>query len=149
MAKGKLTPKQERFVAEYLIDLNATQAAIRAGYSAKTAAAIGHENLTKPEIAAEVEKRQAKLGETAGIDAEWVLKGIKDLVARCIEKDEEAVALKGLELLGKHIGMFKDRVEHTGANGGPIETAEISPRDMAQRAAYLLNRGIMAGEAKH
>jgi phage terminase small subunit len=48
----KLTPKQQRFVDEYLIDGNATQAAIRAGYSAKTARAIGAENLTKPDIAA-------------------------------------------------------------------------------------------------
>lgn len=46
--KGKLTEKQQRFVDEYLIDLNATQAAIRAGYSVKTADAIGCENLTKP-----------------------------------------------------------------------------------------------------
>jgi phage terminase small subunit len=49
---SKLTAKQERFVAEYLIDLNATQAAIRAGYSKKTAEKIGSENLRKPEIAA-------------------------------------------------------------------------------------------------
>lgn len=46
-----LTAKQQRFIAEYLVDSNATQAAIRAGYSAKTAHAIGHENLKKPEIA--------------------------------------------------------------------------------------------------
>ena len=46
----KLTPKQARFVEEYLVDLNATQAAIRAGYSESTARAIGHENLTKPDI---------------------------------------------------------------------------------------------------
>ncbi|WP_431509764.1 terminase small subunit [Variovorax sp. DAIF25] len=50
----KLTAKQERFVAEYLVDLNATQAAIRAGYSAKTAGAVGFENLKKPEIAAAI-----------------------------------------------------------------------------------------------
>ena len=47
---AKLTPKQQRFVEEYLIDLNATQAAIRAGYSNKTAGQVGYENLRKPEI---------------------------------------------------------------------------------------------------
>ena len=52
MAK-KLTPKQQRFIDEYLVDLNATQAAIRAGYSAKTAYSIGIENLKKPEIQTE------------------------------------------------------------------------------------------------
>lgn len=50
-----LTPKQERFVAEYLIDLNATQAAIRAGYSEKTAYSSGHDNLKKPEVAAAIQ----------------------------------------------------------------------------------------------
>lgn len=55
---GKLTNKQARFVDEYMIDLNATQAAIRAGYSKKTAKEIGFENLTKPYIAEEIAKRQ-------------------------------------------------------------------------------------------
>ena len=48
--KSQLTAKQERFVQEYLVDLNATQAAIRAGYSRKTAYSIGEENLKKPDI---------------------------------------------------------------------------------------------------
>lgn len=51
-----LTAKQERFVSEYLVDLNATQAAIRAGYSEKTARSIGVENLTKPDIQTEIQK---------------------------------------------------------------------------------------------
>jgi Terminase small subunit len=57
---NKMTPKQERFCAEYLIDLNATQAAIRAGYSKKTAASIGEENLRKPEIQAKILELMAK-----------------------------------------------------------------------------------------
>lgn len=66
-APRPLTAKQERFVEEYLVDLNATQAAIRAGYSAKTAGAIGEENLKKPEIAAAIAARRAKLSEETGI----------------------------------------------------------------------------------
>ncbi len=74
-AQGKgLTPKQLRFVAEYLIDLNATQAAIRAGYSAKTAASIGKQNLRKLEIAATISEAQAKRSERTAIDADWVPK---------------------------------------------------------------------------
>ena len=68
------TPKQQRFVEEYLVDLNATQAAIRAGYSRKTAGATGHENLRKPEIAAAVSAAQAARANKVGIDAEWVLR---------------------------------------------------------------------------
>lgn len=55
-----ITDKQARFVSEYLIDLNATQAAIRAGYSKKTAAAIGCENLTKPDIASAIIEAKAE-----------------------------------------------------------------------------------------
>lgn len=55
MVRGALTEKQQRFAAEYLVDLNATQAAIRAGYRPKTAGSVGFENLKKPEIAAAIE----------------------------------------------------------------------------------------------
>lgn len=56
--------------------------------------------------------------------------------------------LRSAELLGKELGMFKERVEHTGANGGPIETADLTDRDLAQRAAYLLQRGLETPKAK-
>lgn len=56
-----LTPKQQRFVAEYLIDMNATQAAIRAGYSPDTAKSIGHENLTKPDVALAIAQAQEEI----------------------------------------------------------------------------------------
>lgn len=72
MPSGQLTPKQERFVAEYLIDLNATQAAIRAGYSVKTAQAIGSENLTKPLIAGAIQLRLGKSLQKAELTAERI-----------------------------------------------------------------------------
>lgn len=70
---NKLTPKQRRFVDEYLIDLNATQAAIRAGYSEKTARQIASEYLTKPHIQAEIQKRQNRLQNKLEITQERVL----------------------------------------------------------------------------
>lgn len=76
---SKLTPKQLRFVQEYQIDLNATQAAIRAGYSKKTAHSIGQENLNKPEIAAELARRQAKIAEKLELSAERVLRELEYL----------------------------------------------------------------------
>lgn len=69
----KLTAKQQRFIEEYLVDLNATQAAIRAGYSEKTAGFIGAENLKKPNIAAEIAKRRGELSEKTEITQEKVL----------------------------------------------------------------------------
>ena len=72
----KLTPKQERFCQEYIIDLNATQAAIRAGYSKKTAQAIATENLSKPLILAKVQELQSKITESLSIKAIDVLKEV-------------------------------------------------------------------------
>lgn len=73
-----LTAKQERFVGEYLLDLNATQAAIRAGYSEKTAGQQGFDLLKKPEIQKSIEEAQAKRAERTEIDAEWVLRRLGD-----------------------------------------------------------------------
>ena len=70
---AKLTERQKRFCDEYLIALNATQAAIRAGYSKKTAKVIGSENLTKPDIAARIEKRRAAQIKRTEITADRVL----------------------------------------------------------------------------
>lgn len=70
---AKLRDKQKRFVQEYLVDFNETQAAIRAGYSKKTAAAIGYENLRKPHIRAEIEKRKKALQNKLEITQERVL----------------------------------------------------------------------------
>lgn len=76
---ANLTPKQQRFVEEYLIDLNATQAAIRAGYSEKTAKSIGQENLTKPDIQKAIEEAQNKRTEQTKIDAAYVLSRLVEI----------------------------------------------------------------------
>lgn len=73
MAEGKLTPKQKLFADEYLMDLNATQAAIRAGYSKKTAAVIAAENLIKPNIAAYIAQAMEQRTKEVKIDANYVL----------------------------------------------------------------------------
>lgn len=76
-----LTPKQERFVAEYLIDLNAAAAARRAGYAEKRADAMGHENLRKPEIAQAIAAAQAERAKRTQIDADWVLRRLAELAS--------------------------------------------------------------------
>jgi phage terminase small subunit len=118
-----LTPKQQTFVDEYLVDLNATQAAIRAGYSKKTARAIAQQNLTKLDIQQAIQKAQQKRSERVQITQDSVLEGI----VRCTNASEEAAdyktALKGYELQGKHLGLFTERVENkvTGPDGGPVQ----------------------------
>lgn len=71
---AKLTAKQQRFVEEYLVDLNATQAAIRAGYSAKTAYSIGSELLNKPEVRARIDERMAELSKRTGVNQERIIR---------------------------------------------------------------------------
>ena len=139
---ANLTPKQQRFVEEYLIDLNATQAAIRAGYSEKTAKVIAAQNLSKLNIQEAIQYAQNKLSERTGITQDYVLSNIQKVVERCMQQEavrardgspllvegpegdlaclfefKETGALKGLELLGRHLGLFVDKVQHTGANG--------------------------------
>ena len=71
---AKLTAKQKKFVEEYLIDLNATQAAIRAGYSTESAKEIGCENLTKPNVKVEIDKAIAERSRRTGINQDRVLR---------------------------------------------------------------------------
>lgn len=129
---AKLTAKQQRFCDEYLIDLNATQAAIRAGYSEKTAAVIATENLRKPNIRDHIEKRMAEKEEALIAKQDEVLKyltavmrgqSVAEIVvvegtgdgcseARAIHKaPDEKERLKAAELLGKRYGLYTDKVE--------------------------------------
>lgn len=129
MKSSALTPKQRRFVDEYLVDLNATQAAIRAGYSAKTARQIGTENLAKPSISAAITKAEAARSERIEVTQDWVLARLIENAERSMQHEkvfnslgqptgeyryEGSVANRALELLGKHLAMFTDRVEHAG-----------------------------------
>lgn len=117
MGDKTLTPKQEAFVREYLIDLNATQAAIRAGYSEKTAHVIGHENLSKPEIAAAIAEAKTERAEKCGIDAAWVLREAKRTYEACHAADKLSEAVSALKLVGTHVDVqaFKERIaqEHS------------------------------------
>ena len=120
---SKLTAKQQRFVDEYLIDLNASQAAIRAGYSEKTSRAIASELLTKPNIQEAVNQGQAERQAKTKIDAAWVLEqAAQSYITNSAEYMDEqgrmvplnANAARGfLELAGKHVGVqaFKEKIE--------------------------------------
>lgn len=156
-----MTPKQQRFVEEYLIDLNATQAAIRAGYSAKTAYSIGEENLNKPDIASAIEERRAVLSEKAEVTQERIVAEFAKMafydpasiagqpmsgpgdIAALPEEVRRAIVGWGwdkagnftlkladknaaLTNLGRHLGMFTDKVEQTGTM-----TLNVLPEDAA------------------
>ena len=153
-----LNAKQQRFADEYLVDRNATQAAIRAGYSAKTAGSQGQRFLKAPEIRAAIEIGEAERKKRTEITADWVLHRLKMLADGDIRRlydangellnpadldDETAYAVASVEVvteqkgrgivehtakmklsdkraalvdIGRHLGMFKDKVdvEHSG-----------------------------------
>lgn len=124
----KLTAKQKRFVQEYLIDLNATQAAIRAGYSKKSAHSIGPENLEKPEIKQAIDERLKQIDEEKTADAKeirefWtrVMRGEeKDTVLRYDNEGHQVETeinvsmkdrIRASELMGKSFAMFTDKID--------------------------------------
>jgi len=126
----KMTDKQQAFCNEYLIDLNATQAAIRAGYSAKTARQVAQVLLSNVNVQSSIhDAKQARVQRTQ-ITSDDVLRDIKRVkdcaMTSKLDKDgadgmvDMSAALKALELLGKHLVMFTDKREITGADGGAI-----------------------------
>jgi phage terminase small subunit len=150
-----LTEKQRRFVEEYLIDLNATQAAIRAGYSVNRASEIGYQLLQKTTVSKAISEAMAERSKRTGINADRVLQELAriafvnptnvidtdDATVKYDANDDDLAAIqsvkvksiptkngegiereirfndkiRALELLGKHLGMFKDKLEINGS----------------------------------
>lgn len=105
-----LTDKQQRFCEEYVVDLNATQAAIRAGYSANTAEAQGSRLLRNVKVQAYVAQLQEATSKRLAFDAEYVVRGLMR-EAEDMELGSGSSRVSALEKLGKHLGMFTDKVE--------------------------------------
>lgn len=122
--KGK--DRRKRFVLEYLKDMNGTQAAIRAGYSKRTANEQASRLLAKVSVRAEVDRQIEKQAERLHLTADEIISGIAMIARRCEAEGSEFqpfASLKGYELLGKHQKLFTDKVEHSGLEGlaGKVE----------------------------
>ena len=126
---GKLSNQRLLFTKEYIVDLNATQAAIRAGYSERTAKSQGQRLLTNVDVAAEIQILFDKRAEKVELNSEWVLRNLEKVANRCMTaepvmvkgdngmeesgeyKFDSAGANKSLELIGKHLKLFTDKIE--------------------------------------
>ena len=106
-----LSPREQLFVTEWLVDKNAKQAAIRAGYSAKSAAKTGFVMMQKARIMDAVRKALEDQQKRTLITADQVLRDIDRIAEKAEGAGEFTAALKGKELIGKHYKLFTDKVE--------------------------------------
>lgn len=106
-----LNARQQRFVKEYLIDLNATQAAIRAGYKAENADVTGPRLLGNVGVAAAIAEGQAERSERLEITQEKVIKDLEDARTKAVDDKQFGPAIRAGELLGKHIGMWPNKID--------------------------------------
>lgn len=138
----KLTDKQRQFCHEYIVDFNATQAAIRAGYSEKTAYSHGQRLLKNVEVSDYINKLKEEKIKNCDISREYVIDIIKKTIERCSQlepvmvneggkwihkgeyKYDSAAVLKGAELLGRHLAMFTEKREINQNNSFSIEIIE-------------------------
>jgi len=126
----ELNDKQAAFVREYLADFNATQAAIRAGYSAKTAGQIGHELLKKPEVQQRLREFQQKAAEKTETEAEWIRRRLKEEATDFTEFASQSARVRALELLGKINGVFEvDNRQKGEAAAAMLQVAFRKPGD--------------------
>lgn len=153
-----MNDRQEMFCREYIIDFNATQAAIRAGYSEHTAHSIGSENLTKPELWNRVQTLILERKKRLSVTSDYVIAVIQDTLERCRElepitdlvgnpimvktnRGEMAAVvrfnpkdvMKGCELLGKHLKMFTEKHELTGKDGAPLIPQELTEEALIEK----------------
>lgn len=146
----KLTTKQRRFVEEYALDCNATAAARRAGYAPQNADRVGPELLGKTCVRAAIDEALLDRAERCQVSADWVLKNLRDVVERCMKPKEildsqgkatgvyrfdSRGACRALELIGKHVGMFRSGGGgnqpvphfHVHATGQPVNGVMMLP----------------------
>ena len=130
--KRSLTEKQKLFIREYLADLNASAAALRAGYKWGD---IGRQLLTKTHVKAAIDEAIRARAERTEITADLVVQETWKNYQRCVEADEFSAANKALELLGRHTGAFPNKHEHSGPNGDTIPLTFIEFADQADPAS--------------
>lgn len=155
MKEKKLTTKEKAFAREYVKEGNATQAAKKAGYSKTSARQIGSENLSKPYIQEVIQEKQAILAEKAQVSAEFVINNFLEIlnfnkqVEEFTQGDGENVrvkkkmidaqaALKASELLGKHLGLFVEKLQVTGKDGKDLIPIDERKTNLARKLASFL-----------
>lgn len=141
-----LTEKQRQFCYEFLKDLNASRAVVRAGYETSNPNRIGSQLKQHAGIKAALEYLQQDRQKQMSVDAHFVLEKIIKSIDRAEQRGNETAVLRGAELLAKHLGMFVERSEVSGPEGSDIRIAqqqklEEDVRDFTSAISRLANRG--------
>lgn len=144
-----LTPLQEIFVSEYLKDFNASKAVLRAGYNTNNPNNQGSQLLNTKHVRARIQEAIEERKEKSFVNEDYVLRKIVNTLEKC-EKDENfnaTAVLRAAELLAKHLGMFVDKQEISGPNGGAIQTEKVTndATDFTRSIARLAKRGGARG----
>jgi len=136
--RRELTAKRQAFTREYPIDNNGEKAAIRAGYSKKTAASQASRLLKIVNVQKAIAERRAEIAERADVELTYIIRGLVDIYNRAIKAGRLADANRALELLGKHKGAFSDRLELSGTVGLLVGKMSASEREAWLREQLAL-----------
>lgn len=142
----KLSPKMRQFVAEYLVDGNATQAVLRAGYKTKNPSLLATELKNHPLVAEAIEAGQAKKEARNEVTADYVLEKLIQML-EANEKANPNAAIRCAELLGKHLALFRERQEISGPDGGAIEMEQRTRENAEDFTSKLSRLASGGGEA--
>lgn len=151
----KPTQKQNAFLNEYLIDLNSTQSAIRAGYKPKRAKEMGYRLIHNSTLTPILQKKLDEREKKTGISSAFVLNSLKDIAERCMQRQEvldstgkptgvykfdSNGANRSLELLGKHLKLFTERIETQNLNINS-DVTKLTDQEIEDELAEL-NKGL-------
>ena len=151
MSARKLTAKQELFVQEYVVNLNASKAAQLAGYSRKTARAIGIENLTKPAIREAIDNALAERAKRTELRADEVIEGLKREASFRGKGSSHSARVQALSWLGRHLAMFTDKsqVEVKGVAERIAEMGDEEVRELLELGSDEEIIARLAGQIGH
>lgn len=134
--KSALSVRQRRFAEEYIVDFNGSAAAIRAGYSTNYPDRQAHILLKHRGVAAYIDHlSRSKESKIVSVNPDYVIQQVMAIIGK--EGARDGDRLRGLELLARHLGMFIDRTELTGKDGGAIE---IEQRKVEEEASHFMNQ---------
>jgi len=139
-----LSDRQRVFCEEYLKDLNATQAAIRAGYTTKNAKQVAFQLMENQAIRIAIDGLRAERSKGTDVTKDFVLRGIQKAIRQAEDANNMNAMLRGYELLARHLGMFIERTEISGPDGEAIKMEQKIKEDVANftsAIARLARRG--------